>query len=63
LLDVLEIRPLAVRVFGDEKMAEAWLERPSSSLSGQRPIDLLKSELGATVVREILEQIDSGIFA
>jgi Protein of unknown function (DUF2384) len=59
----LDIRILANRVFGDEKKAAAWLNRPSSSLSGQKPIDLLKDELGAAVVRETLEQIDSGIFA
>jgi uncharacterized protein (DUF2384 family) len=63
LVRVLDIRTLADRVFGDEKKAEAWLHRPNTSLSGQKPIDLLKDELGAAVVREILEQIDSGIFA
>jgi hypothetical protein len=59
----LEIRTLAERVFGDEKKAETWLQRPSASLSGQKPIDLLKDELGAAVVREMLERIDHGIFA
>lgn len=59
----LEIRTLAERVFGDERKAETWLQRPSVSLSGQKPIDLLKDELGAAVVREMLERIDHGIFA
>lgn len=59
----LEIKTLADRVFGDEKKADAWLQRPSTALSGQRPADLLKDELGAAVVREMLEQIDHGIFA
>ena len=59
----LEIKTLADRVFGDEKKAEAWLQRPTAALSGQRPADLLKDELGAAVVREMLEQIDHGIFA
>ena len=63
LFRVLEIRTLADRVFGDEKRAEAWLHRPNAALSGQKPIDLLNDELGAAVVRETLEQIDSGIFA
>ena len=58
----LEIRTLANRVFGDEK-ATAWLNRTNSSFSDQKPIDLLKDELGAAVVREALEQIDHGIFA
>ena len=60
---VLEIRTLADRIFGDETKAEDWLNRNNPSFSGQRPIDLLKDELGAAVVREALEQIDHGIFA
>jgi uncharacterized protein (DUF2384 family) len=60
---ILDIRTLADRVFGNEAKAEAWLHRPNAALSGQKPIDLLKDELGAAVVRETLEQIDSGIFA
>ena len=63
LIRTLEIRTLADRVFGDEDKAEAWLQRPNASLSGQKPADLLRDELGAAVVREMLEQIDHGIFA
>ena len=59
----LDILTLAERVFGDSSKAEIWLKRPNSSLSGQRPADLLKDELGVAVVREILQQIDHGIFA
>ena len=59
----LEVRALANRIFGDENKADAWLNRPNPSLSGQVPIDLLSDELGAAVVRETLEQIDHGIFA
>ena len=58
-----QVEALANRVFGDEKKADDWLHRPNGSLSGQKPIDLLKDELGAAVVREILEQIDHGMFA
>jgi putative toxin-antitoxin system antitoxin component (TIGR02293 family) len=60
---ILDIRTLADRVFGDENKADAWLHRPNTALSGQEPIDLLKDELGAAVVREMLERIDHGIFA
>jgi uncharacterized protein (DUF2384 family) len=59
----LEILALADRVFGDEKKAMAWLRRPNASMSGQIPLNLMKDELGAAVVREALEQIDHGIFA
>jgi putative toxin-antitoxin system antitoxin component (TIGR02293 family) len=63
LIRILEIRTLANRVFGDTAKAVAWLDRPNRSLSGQKPVDLLQDELGAAVVRELLEQIDHGIFA
>jgi putative toxin-antitoxin system antitoxin component (TIGR02293 family) len=58
-----DISTLATRVFGDAENAEAWLTRPNASLSGQRPLDLVKDELGTAVVRELLEQIDYGIFS
>lgn len=63
LVRTLEIKTLADRVFGDEEKAEAWLRRSNASLSGQKPADLLKDELGVAVVRELLERIDHGIFA
>jgi hypothetical protein len=63
LVRTLEIKTLADRVFGDEGKAEAWLHRSNTSISGQRPVDLLKDELGTAVVREMLERIDHGIFA
>lgn len=58
-----DIKALANRVFGDKDKAEAWLHRPNAILSGERPVNLLKDEQGATVVREMLERIDHGIFA
>ncbi|MBA2402815.1 MAG: DUF2384 domain-containing protein [Bradyrhizobium sp.] len=63
LIRALEIKTLADRIFGDEQKAEAWLQRPNASLSGQTPADLLNDELGTAVVREMLERIDHGIFA
>jgi len=63
MIRIVEIKTLADRVFGDERKAGAWLGRPNSALSGQRPLDLLQDELGAAVIREMLERIDHGIFA
>ena len=63
LVRMVEITTLAERVFGDRGKADSWLSRPNPGLSGQRPRDLLKDELGTAVVREMLERIDHGIFA
>ncbi len=60
-LGVLELRALALHIFGDEEKADKWLGRPNGSLSGQIPLDLMQDELGAAVVRETLEQIAHGI--
>ena len=60
---IIATKALADRVFGDSARAEAWLTRPNAGLSGQRPADLLRDELGTDVVREMLERIDHGIFA
>ena len=63
LVRLLDIGTLAERVFGDREKAETWLQQPNASLSNQRPADLLGDQLGTSVVREMLEQIDHGIFA
>jgi len=63
LVRLLDIGTLAERVFGDREKGETWLQRPNASLSGQKPADLLNDPLGASVVREMLEQADHGIFA
>ncbi len=63
LIRTLEIKILADRVFSDQEKADAWLCRPNRALSGQKPNELLQDELGTAVVRELLEQIDHGIFA
>lgn len=49
-------------VFGDPEKADRWLRKPSSALSGQTPMALLKSESGAQAVSELLGQIAHGMF-
>lgn len=61
--NLVEVRALADRVFGDPAKAERWLGKPNRSMSGQKPIDLMQDEVGAAVVRDTLHQIDHGIFA
>src|SRR5664279_891564 len=45
----IEILTLADRIFADENKTEAWLYRPNASMSGQRPVDLMRDELGLAV--------------
>lgn len=53
----------AIRVFGAEQKALAWLRAPNDALKDKRPIDLLQSDAGAYAVEEILHRIDFGIFS
>ncbi|QUS41266.1 DUF2384 domain-containing protein [Tardiphaga alba] len=60
---LLEVRAYADQVFGDPAKAERWFNHPNRSMYGQKPIDLMKDDIGAAVVHETLGQIDHGIFA
>jgi putative toxin-antitoxin system antitoxin component (TIGR02293 family) len=53
----------AVEVFGDEKEAQNWLKEPKSALSGQTPIEAIKTEPGVQQVDLLLGRIEQGIFA
>jgi putative toxin-antitoxin system antitoxin component (TIGR02293 family) len=55
-----EIFEQAVKVFGSEEEARAWLVEPAYGLDGQRPIDLLTTESGAAIVRDYLGAIEYG---
>ena len=52
----------ADRVFGDHQKASRWLRKPNPALSGQAPLELLATEIGALAVDELLGQIDHGMF-
>ena len=57
------ITALAERVFGEDAKAYAWLREPSRTLSGQVPLDLLRTETGAQLVEQTLHRIDFGMLA
>ncbi len=61
-LRLARISAEADRVFGDQEKSSRWLRKPNSALSGQTPLELLKSETGALAVGELLGQIDHGMF-
>jgi putative toxin-antitoxin system antitoxin component (TIGR02293 family) len=53
----------AIEVFGDEKEAQNWLKEPKSALTGQTPIEAIKTEPGVQQVDLLLGRIEQGIFA
>jgi putative toxin-antitoxin system antitoxin component (TIGR02293 family) len=53
---------LAEAVFGNRDKALAWLTHPKARFSGETPMDLIDTEMGARLVEDMLIQIDEGFF-
>ena len=50
-------------VLGGRDVAWEWLRAPNPSLERARPIDLLRTEIGARMVEETLVRLEHGLFA
>jgi len=59
LVDVLA---RAIEVFGEREKALQWLRTPVRSLGDKTPISLLSTTEGLTRVRDVLGQIEHGIW-
>jgi len=58
-----EILAKATAVFGSQRAAEQWLERPAIGLDQRRPIDLLATPAGVELVEDFLERLEYGVYA
>lgn len=61
-LRVAKVITLADQVFGNREKALRWLRRANQRLDGRTPLEMLRSEVGGDLVRQILYQIDEGIY-
>jgi putative toxin-antitoxin system antitoxin component (TIGR02293 family) len=52
-----------VAVFEYPDLARTWLNKPKKRFDGRTPMDMLRTEVGARMVEEMLGQIDEGMFA
>jgi len=50
-------------VFGNHSKASAWLHKPRKAFNHQNAIDIMRTEPGAKLVEDTLNQIDVGYFA
>lgn len=57
-----DIATLAAHVLGSAALARGWLEEPAIALDGRRPADLMTSETGRQLVRELLLRIEYGVY-
>jgi putative toxin-antitoxin system antitoxin component (TIGR02293 family) len=61
-LRVAKIISLADQVFGNHEKGLRWLRRENQRLEGRTPLEMLRSEVGGELVRQMLYQIDEGIY-
>ena len=54
------VRALAEETFADSRKADLWLHRELSVLDGRRPIDLIRTQVGARMVEDLLASIAWG---
>ena len=57
-----EILAQTTEVLGSQEEAEEWLQRPAIALDQRRPIDLLATPAGATLVETLLGRIQYGVY-
>jgi putative toxin-antitoxin system antitoxin component (TIGR02293 family) len=54
----------ALRLFeGEEEAARAWLRRRHPALGGERPLDLVRTEVGAREVERLIGRLEHGVFS
>jgi putative toxin-antitoxin system antitoxin component (TIGR02293 family) len=53
---------LAAKIMGGEDEAKRWMAKHVMGLSGQRPVDLLRSAEGAQMVRDFLMRLEYGVY-
>ncbi len=61
-LRVAKVLALAEQVFDDHNKALGWLRRGNKRLNDRAPLEMLRSEVGGDLVRQMLYQIDEGIY-
>src|SRR6185312_1294861 len=63
LVRVARVIAAAEDTFGSREKAGKWLRRPTSTLAGESPLDLLDTDEGAREVETLLGRIAHGIAA
>lgn len=57
-----EIVARATDVLGSHEAAEEWLTKPARALEGKRPAELLTTQPGTQLVKDLLQQMDYGVY-
>jgi putative toxin-antitoxin system antitoxin component (TIGR02293 family) len=62
LARVLLLRDIALRTFDDAEKAGGWLRTPNRALSGEIPLGLVVTSIGARLVEDALLRIEHGVY-
>lgn len=63
IVRLARIAALAEDVLGSAERAGRWLQKSNRALRGSRPLELLRTELGARQVEGILGRIGHGVYS
>ena len=63
ILDLLRLFAYAATIFDNEDIVRSWLDCEIPALSGTRPIDIMDTFQGRSMVRDILVKIERGEFS
>jgi putative toxin-antitoxin system antitoxin component (TIGR02293 family) len=58
-----EITEMAMRVFGDPAKAARYMAKPKHRFDGRSPNEMMETEDGREQVRNLLGQVEHGMFA
>lgn len=60
---LIRVLDFAQSVFENPEKTKAWFHRPNKSLEGKKPVELLKTETGSSIVEDVLGRIAHGIYS
>jgi putative toxin-antitoxin system antitoxin component (TIGR02293 family) len=62
VLRLATIATQAEEVLGGREDAVKWLHRPSRSLGGHKPLELVRTDAGSELVVDVLGRLEHGVF-
>jgi putative toxin-antitoxin system antitoxin component (TIGR02293 family) len=63
IIRAIRIYTIAHEVFGNREKANRWVRRPNRALAGRTPISLLRTNIGADLVEDVLNRIAYGVYS
>ena len=62
VLRLARVAAQAEEVLGGREDAVKWLHRPSRSLGGHKPLELVRTDAGSELVVDVLGRLEHGVF-